>query len=255
MLRRITAYMDVRVLAGIGVLAAVLALPFAATAHGGGSKGSGGGGMGPGGSGKTQTGNGTVSDSASGITITTHASGFLNRTMTFAGSTSRSQAGRQVEIQRYGHATKDRWVNTASATVGSDGSFTAQWQADTPGQFAVRAVLAGRSTSAHTASAWPMVKMIVYRMAIATIYGGPWGSTTACGEKLHRTTLGVANRTLPCGTKVSIYFKGRTIVVPVIDRGPYANHADWDLTTATARALHMPGTEHVGAAAISHPTN
>jgi rare lipoprotein A len=195
-----------------------------------------------------------VSASANGITISTHTSGFMGRQMTFTGSASSSDAGQVVEIQRYGHATKDQWVNTTSTTVSSSGAFTAHWQASSSGGFAVRAVL---SHASHTASAstsgWPMVKVIVYRMAIATIYGGPWGSTTACGETLRKTTLGVANRTMPCGTKVSIYYKGRTIVVPVIDRGPYANHADWDLTTATAHALHMYGTETLGAAAITHP--
>ena len=201
---------------------------------------------------QTQSGQTTVSASGNGMTITTRTSGFLNRQMTFTGSTSRSHAGQLVEIQRYGHATKNQWVNTASATIGSSGSFTATWQANTPGRFAIRAVLS-HTGSAEAASAWPMVKLIIYRMAIATIYGGPWGSTTACGETLQRNTLGVANRTMPCGTKVSIYFRGRTIVVPVIDRGPYANHADWDLTMATARALHMNGTEHIGAAAITHP--
>jgi hypothetical protein len=208
--------------------------------------------VGPGGQTSTQQGTGTVSASSNGITITTHASGFLNRQMTFAGSAGRSAAGQVVEIQRYGHATKDQWVRTASATVGPKGKFIAHWQADTSGGLAVRAIISG-GHGGQTASAWPMVKVIVYRMAIATTYGGPWGSTTACGEKLHRSTLGVANRTLPCGTKISIYYKGQTIVVPVIDRGPYANHADWDLTTATAHALHMNGTERLGAAAISHP--
>lgn len=238
--------MDSRPLAAVAVAATALSLPALGLAASGGS---GGGGMGPSNQTSTQQGTGTVSARSNGITITTHASGFLNRQMTFTGSAGRSAAGQVVEIQRYGHATKDQWVNTASATVGAKGRFTAHWQADTPGGFAVRAIMSG----AHTASAWPMVKVIVYRMAIATIYGGPWGSTTACGEKLHRSTLGVANRTLPCGTKISIYYKGRTIVVPVIDRGPYANHADWDLTTATAHALHMYGTERLGAAAISHP--
>jgi rare lipoprotein A len=93
--------------------------------------------------------------------------------------------------------------------------------------------------------------VVVYRMAIATIYGpGFWGSRTACGQILHKTTMGVAHRTLPCGTKVSLYYNGRTIVVPVIDRGPYANGADWDLTEATARALGMDTTSKVGGATM-----
>jgi rare lipoprotein A (peptidoglycan hydrolase) len=33
----------------------------------------------------------------------------------------------------------------------------------------------------------------------------------------------------------------------VIDRGPYANNASWDLTQATAEALGITGTETIGA--------
>ena len=240
--------MGSRPLAAVAVGATALGLPALGLAA---SRGSGGGGMGPGNQTTAQQSTGTVSASSNGITISTHSAGFQNKQMSFTGSAGRGAAGQVVEIQRYGHATKDQWVNTVSATVDSKGHFTAQWRAGIPGGFAIRAVMTGQH--ANTASAWPMVKVIVYRMAIATIYGGPWGSTTACGETLRRSTLGVANRTMPCGTKVSIYYNGRTIVVPVIDRGPYANHADWDLTTATARALHMNGTERLGAAAISHP--
>jgi rare lipoprotein A (peptidoglycan hydrolase) len=36
----------------------------------------------------------------------------------------------------------------------------------------------------------------------------------------------------------------------VIDRGPYAHHANWDLTMATGRALGMTGTAVVGAASV-----
>jgi rare lipoprotein A (peptidoglycan hydrolase) len=63
---------------------------------------------------------------------------------------------------------------------------------------------------------------------------------------LRRATLGVANRTLPCGTLVAVYFRGHELSVPVIDRGPYANRASWDLTLAVARALHMTETAKVG---------
>jgi rare lipoprotein A len=91
----------------------------------------------------------------------------------------------------------------------------------------------------------------VYRPSVSTTYGpGFYGSRTACGEILKRTTVGVANRSLPCGTSVAIYYDGRTMVVPVIDRGPYANRADWDLTEATARALGIGGTVTLGATSL-----
>jgi rare lipoprotein A (peptidoglycan hydrolase) len=162
---------------------------------------------------------------------------------------SSSEAGRVIEIERSGRHTGGRWERTTHATVGPDGSFTGYWHANRPGPLAFRATMS--SGAAAASSSWPTVDVIVYRMAIATIYGpGFWNSKTACGETLHHSTMGVAHRTLPCGTRVSIYYHGRTIVVPVIDRGPYANGADWDLTEATARALGMDTTAHVGGATM-----
>ena len=75
----------------------------------------------------------------------------------------------------------------------------------------------------------------VYHQVVASWYGP--GGTTACGESLGAGTLGVANKTLPCGTMVTLRFGGRTVTVPVIDRGPYVAGRDYDLTYATKLAL------------------
>src|SRR5207253_303496 len=129
-----------------------------------------------------------------------------------------------------------------------DGSFQVVWRTDHVGRTATRVIAHPRGrTSSRLAASSPTLVVTIYRQAIATVFGdGSWGSQTACGQTLTRHTLGVAHRTLPCGTKVGIYWHGRTIVVPVIDRGPYANHADWDLTEATAKALGISGTETIG---------
>ncbi len=118
--------------------------------------------------------------------------------------------------------------------------------------FAIRAIVEQPGARAsRDAPASPQLTITVYRRAIATFYGpGFFGSETACGEILRRSTLGVANRTLPCGTPVAIIWHGRSIVVPVIDRGPYANGADWDLTSATAQALGINSTETIGAVSL-----
>jgi rare lipoprotein A len=114
----------------------------------------------------------------------------------------------------------------------------------------IRAVLQGSQASSAAASP-PALSVTVYRRSIATLYGpGFYGHRTACGVILRRRTIGVANRTLPCGTEVQVYYKGNVMTVPVIDRGPYAHHANWDLTMATGRALGMLGTETVGAASV-----
>jgi rare lipoprotein A (peptidoglycan hydrolase) len=78
--------------------------------------------------------------------------------------------------------------------------------------------------------------------SIASFYGAPLsGNGVACGGILHPWTLGVANKTLPCGTKVVFQYGSRAIEVKVIDRGPYIAGREWDLTAATAVALHFPG--------------
>jgi len=54
--------------------------------------------------------------------------------------------------------------------------------------------------------------------------------------------MGVANRTLPCGTLVTLRYNGRTVRVPVIDRGPYVGSREFDLTEATKLALGFGDT-------------
>lgn len=80
----------------------------------------------------------------------------------------------------------------------------------------------------------------------ATWYGpGFYGNQTACGRTLRRGTIGVAHRTLPCGTKVTFAYRGRHLVVPVIDRGPYTGGYDFDLTSGAARALALDYSDEI----------
>jgi rare lipoprotein A (peptidoglycan hydrolase) len=82
---------------------------------------------------------------------------------------------------------------------------------------------------------------------LATWFGpGFYGHTTACGQRMSPKLVGVASRTLPCGTLVRIGYRGRQLTVPVLDRGPYGHvGATWDLTTGAARALEIQDTVHV----------
>ncbi len=79
-----------------------------------------------------------------------------------------------------------------------------------------------------------------YNVSIASVYTD-YGLPVACGGVLKVPELGVANKTLPCGTEVIFVYGGRAVRVPVIDRGPYIPGREWDLTGATAEALHFPG--------------
>jgi rare lipoprotein A (peptidoglycan hydrolase) len=89
----------------------------------------------------------------------------------------------------------------------------------------------------------------------ASWYGpGFFGNTTACGQTLRRGTVGVAHRSLPCGTKVVFGYKGRFVRARVIDRGPFVKQAryerDWDLTAALAEKLRFAGVDTVRTAPI-----
>jgi len=71
-------------------------------------------------------------------------------------------------------------------------------------------------------------------------YGpGFYGKRTACGLAYTQTIVGVAHRSLPCGTKVK--FKnpenGRVVTARVIDRGPIVSGRQWDLSAGLCKAL------------------
>lgn len=88
--------------------------------------------------------------------------------------------------------------------------------------------------------------LALMRLRRATWYGpGLYGNRTACGQTLRRSTLGVAHRTLPCGTPVTFYHRGRFVTVSVIDRGPFRSGVEWDLTAAAAKALGMAATSRL----------
>jgi rare lipoprotein A len=85
-------------------------------------------------------------------------------------------------------------------------------------------------------------RLNVYRFAHVSWYGpGLYGGHLACGGTLQPGTLGVANKSLPCGAKVTLRHGGRSIRVRVIDRGPYVGGREYDLTAATAQRLGFHG--------------
>jgi hypothetical protein len=84
------------------------------------------------------------------------------------------------------------------------------------------------------------------RTAGATWYGpGLYGNGTACGQTLRPGTIGVAHRTLPCGTTVKLSYHGHSLVTRVIDRGPYTPGNDFDLTNGARLALGFEGVGEV----------
>jgi rare lipoprotein A (peptidoglycan hydrolase) len=74
----------------------------------------------------------------------------------------------------------------------------------------------------------------------ASWYGpGLYGNGVACGGTLRPGTIGVAHKTLPCGSKVLVGYHGRFLMAKVIDRGPYIAGRALDLTYAAAEQLNF----------------
>ena len=148
--------------------------------------------------------------------------------------------GREVILQQ---KVDGAWRFVAKRPV-VDGRFAHDFRVRSKGYRALRAIFRGDDVNTGSRTKG-FVK--VYSRSYATWYGpGFYGNRTACGKRLTQGTLGVAHRTLPCGTEISLLYKGRTITVEVIDRGPYANHADWDLTSETAQRLRFSGSDTIG---------
>ena len=177
-----------------------------------------------------------------GLTVSPGA--LLDRTLTIRGQVAEADAGRTVRIER--QVADGSWRPIASTLVDERGRFRAPWGSDLLGRVALRANVDRGDTA--TASSSPLTaQTTVFQGAISSWYGpGFWGRRTACGTRLRKATVGVAHRTLPCGTKVEMYYRGKTLTVPVIDRGPFKKGRDWDLTQAAARQLGVKATVRVG---------
>jgi rare lipoprotein A len=140
-------------------------------------------------------------------------------------------AGRKVSLQgrQNGH-----WQTLTSSRTRTAGRFVLRYVADVARQESIRVKFAGDHVNGRsTASAG---QMTVYRQAGASWYND--GGSTACGFHAY---YGVANRTLPCGTKVALRYNGRSVTATVDDRGPYVGGRDWDLNQTTASALGFGG--------------
>jgi rare lipoprotein A len=158
------------------------------------------------------------------------------------GAAPQAQGGQIVSLQARG---RGGWRTVAGARTGAHGRYRLRYRANRIGSERLRVSFAGAAgeLGAHRSAG----RLNVYRLVEASWYGG--GGSLACGGWLTSSTLGVANKTLPCGTPVTLRYGGRTVRVRVIDRGPYVEGREYDLTEATARALGFEGVGEVWATA------
>ena len=135
-----------------------------------------------------------------------------------------------LEIRRRGH-----WITLDRARAGAYGRYVPHERLHRAQSVPARV----RSADGSTRS---LGRLNVFRAAAASWYGpGLYGNHLACGGRLTPGRLGVANKSLPCGTRVTLRHGARTVRVPVIDRGPYVGGREFDLTEATASRLHFRG--------------
>ena len=174
---------------------------------------------------------------------TRHA--LLGNPVSFRGD---ARSGTKVAVQRFDHGT---WRTVATAVADRRGHYRAVWRTNHIGVFQLRTIPVD-TTTVRASSVDAPIRLTVYKQAVATWFGrGLYGHKTACGQTLSPTLMGVAHRTLPCGTKVSFLYNGRTITVPVVDRGPFGKGIEWDLTTAASDALGFTAQGRVTLGAVS----
>jgi rare lipoprotein A len=151
-----------------------------------------------------------------------------HRAVTFRGHVSPAGA-REIVIRVGGTKLRTR--------SNENGGFKERWQAPHAGTYTARARVAGAPVRSNG------VLVNAYRPAAASYYGpGLYGNGLACGGTLTPGKLGVANKSLPCGTHLTLRYGKRSVRVQVIDRGPFSGNREFDLTAATMAKLGFPST-------------
>jgi rare lipoprotein A len=119
--------------------------------------------------------------------------------------------------------------------------------------FTIAAVIASAaftSTSSAEPGGWSEQHL---QSGPASWYGpGFHGRRTASGEIFNTNELTAAHRSLPFGTRVRVTNQrtGRSTVVRINDRGPYAHGRIIDLSRASAEAIGLSGVASVSLARL-----
>lgn len=193
---------------------------------------------------RTLTGDGDAASGRRRVTVVAAVAGrsnrhaLIGRGIRVRGTLRPALAGRALSLDL---RARGRWRTVDRTRTGAGGRFRASWRPGRPGAYRLRVRFPGDRMAAGATRRLPGV--YAYRAGHASYYGpGLYGNRTACGGTLNAGTVGVAHRSLPCGTRVRFRYRGRSATIPVIDRGPYAAGREWDLTEAAKRKLGFGST-------------
>jgi hypothetical protein len=166
------------------------------------------------------------------------------RTARVSGTLRPGRLGRVVTLER---RSGTRWTTIDKARTTRGGRFALAYRTRRVDTSTVRVRFAG-DRGARPARR-TLGRLNVFRPALASWYGpGLFGNALGCGGRLHPGTLGVAHKSLPCGTRVTLRKGDRILRVRVIDRGPYVGAREFDLTQATKHRLGFGSTGTVDVA-------
>jgi hypothetical protein len=167
------------------------------------------------------------------------------RNITVRGSLKPLTGERPVSLQV---KSGKSWRTVDSDHTTAAGHYSLKWRARKVGSRKIRLAFAGSDT--QTPANRGLGYANVYRSAVASWYGpGLYGNKLGCGGHLSPSTIGVANKHLPCGSKLTLRYKGRTVRASVVDRGPFVSGREFDLTAATKAKLHFGSTGKIMVAA------
>ena len=143
-----------------------------------------------------------------------------------------AESGRRVQL--LGHTARG-WRSLAAARTDRRGDFDLRFNAGAHAQ-SLRVSFGGDRLNAGAWATAGRLQVTTLRASLASWYGD--GGATACGFHAY---YGVANKSLPCGTKVTFRYGSRTVTATVDDRGPYVGARELDLNQNTASALGFDG--------------
>lgn len=159
--------------------------------------------------------------------------------VTVTGQLLPARAGRLVRLER---RTAGRWRPIASSRTTAGGRYRLSHRPRGTATAPVRVAFAGDQSNARTVH--PLGRLSAYRATVASYYT-LYGGALACGGRLSHDSLVVAHRTLPCGTPVTVRYRGRVVQARVMDRGPFHGSREFDLAGAVARRLGFSGVQTV----------